>query len=488
MSESWEREQKTLHKLIKLKDHTIVSNVFQHKGKGGRPATIANKNKFLIENLTNTLINIKWGVEVVWCLLTPINATSKSKIQKIACASIYCKPGSKTKTDLYDHIAEAFNILSTKYQKGLHFIFAGDTNELNLAPILNLSSNLSQIVKTPTRIDPVNFVENMLDPVITTLASYYQKPQCLPPLDPDPDTNGKPSDHRIVLVRPISAINNECSRSTQDITVRPITEVGLINMRNWLVCQDWSQVFQSSSAHEKAKILQEILLHQFYEFFPEKTHRVSSDDQPWITHKLKLLDRQRKREYHKHRKSEKWHRLNKFFKTNVKCAKNNFYKKVLGELMNKHTSKWYTSLKKMTAHDQQKSDKVIIPDINHLSDLEQANILADHFSEIPNQYDQISKEDIKIAPIEEIYIPQFEPVQVWILLSQLNANKSTVKGDLPARIFKEFAAHIAEPLAHVINASLIQGEYPQIYKFEISTPVPKKYPTNMIRLVKKILK
>ena len=206
---------------------------------------------------------------MVWCLLTPINATSKSKIQKIACASIYCKPGSKTKTDLYDHIAEAFNILSTKYQKGLHFIFAGDTNELNLAPILNLSSNLSQIMKTPTRIDSVTFVETMLDPVITTLASYYQKPQCLPTLDPDPDTNGKPSDHRIVLVRPISAINNECSRSTQDITVRPITEVGLINMRNWLVCQDWSQVFQSSSAHEKAKILQEMLLHKFYEFFLE---------------------------------------------------------------------------------------------------------------------------------------------------------------------------------------------------------------------------
>ena len=88
MSESWERDDKTLHELIKLENHEIISNVFQRKGKGGRPAIIVNKNKFVVQDLTNTLINIKWGVEVVWCLLTPINATSKSKIQKIACASV----------------------------------------------------------------------------------------------------------------------------------------------------------------------------------------------------------------------------------------------------------------------------------------------------------------------------------------------------------------------------------------------------------------
>ena len=80
--------------------------------------------------------------------------------------------------------------------------------------------------------DPVTFVEKILDPVITTLASYFQKPQCLPPLDSDPDSNGKPSDHRIVLVKPISAIDNQCSRTTKDITVRPITEIGMNKMRS----------------------------------------------------------------------------------------------------------------------------------------------------------------------------------------------------------------------------------------------------------------
>ena len=273
------------------------------------------------------MIQVKWGLEVVWCLLTPKNANSKSKIQKIACASIYCKPGSKSKSDLHDHIAEAYNLLCTKYQKGLHFIIAGDTNELNLNPITNLSPNLRQIVKTPTRIDSVTGVEAILDPIITTLASYYQKPLCLPPLDSDPENKGKPSDHRIVVVRPITSINNQCARTTKTIISRPITESGIRKMRSWLEIQDWNKVLLAQSPSQKAEILQNLLVNIYHESFPEKTQKISSDDQPWISFKLKAMDRRRKQEYSKHRKSNKWHQLDKDFKQSVKYAKKGFYKK-----------------------------------------------------------------------------------------------------------------------------------------------------------------
>ena len=486
MSETWERENLTLNEIINLEDHSIISNVYQRKGKGGRPAIVVNKKKFTVQNLTNTLINIKWGVEVVWCLLTPVNVTPSSKIQKVACASVYCKPGSKHKTDLQDHIAEAFNMLSTKYRNGLHFIIAGDTNDLNLTPILNLSPNLKQIVNKPTRLDPVTFVEKLLDPVITTLSSYYQTPQCLPPLDSDPEKNGKPSDHRIVLVKPICSINNQSSNVSKQIKVRPITESGMINMRNWMITQNWSQVYEAETAHGKAQALQTLLVQQFDKFFPEKTRKVSSQDQPWISHKLKHMDRKRKREYHKNRRSEKWHKMNKQFKKLVKDAKKDFYQTMTKDLLSKNTSQWYSSLKRMTNFDQEKFQKLIIPDISHLSDKEQAYKLADQFSEIPNQYNQLKTEDIKIQPINPADIPQFKTVQVWWLLSQLKTNKSTVKGDISAKVYKELAAYIAEPLTHVYNTSLLKGEYPNIYKYEVSTPVPKKYPVKSIDQMRNI--
>ena len=203
MSESWERDNLQLDQIIHLKDHEVISNVYQRSGRGGRPALFANKKKFHVEDITNKLIDVKWGVEAVWVLLTPKNTTKDSKIQKIACAAIYSKPSSKNKSDLLDHISEAFNILSCKYGKGLHFCISGDMNKLNLKPILSLSNSLVQVVTKPTRTDPVTGTQNILDPFITTMSQYYQTPSYLQPLDHDQDKNGKRSDHSIILMKPI---------------------------------------------------------------------------------------------------------------------------------------------------------------------------------------------------------------------------------------------------------------------------------------------
>ena len=237
LSESWEREYLTLDKIIKLEDHTVISNVNQRTGKGGRPAIIANKKKYQIQNLTNTLIQIPWGVEAVWCILTPKNVKHDSKIQKIACCALYCKPNSKRKTLLLDHISDAFNILSMKYGRGLHFVLAGDTNDLKLESILHLSPRFVQIVQKWTRMDP----PAILDPIIMTLSNLYQEPVCLEPLDADHDKIGVKSDHRIVVAKPINTIDNKCARQTKTIKFRPFPESGMVRMKEWFIDQNWEK-------------------------------------------------------------------------------------------------------------------------------------------------------------------------------------------------------------------------------------------------------
>ena len=61
ISESWERENLTLDEVIKIPDYTVISNVFQRNGQGGRPAIVANNKKFTVENLTQNEIEIPWG-------------------------------------------------------------------------------------------------------------------------------------------------------------------------------------------------------------------------------------------------------------------------------------------------------------------------------------------------------------------------------------------------------------------------------------------
>ena len=92
------------------------------------------------------------------------------------------------------------------------------------------------------------------------------------------------------------------------------------------------------------------------------------------------MDRKREREFHKNRRSEKWKSFNKVFKQHVKVEKHEFYRKITKDLLGKNSSQWYSSLKRMTNFDQQKKEKVIIQEINHLSDTDQASKLADKFS------------------------------------------------------------------------------------------------------------
>ena len=283
MSESWERDNLTLDEIIRLDNYTIISNVSQRTGTGGRPAIFANNTKYEVQNVTNTLVQIPWGVEAVWCVLTPKNISNDSQIQKIACCAVYCKPNSKKKTLLLDHISDAYNVLKTKFGRGLHFVIAGDTNDLKLDSILSLDPNFSQIVKHWTRMNP----PAISDPIIMTLSRYYQEPLCLDPLDSDPDKNGVPSDHRIVISRPISTINNKPIRNIREVKVRPIPQSGINLFREWLIDQSWSEVYQAESSHKKAEIFQKMLVLKVDEIFPEKVRKISSDDQPWVTFKLK---------------------------------------------------------------------------------------------------------------------------------------------------------------------------------------------------------
>ena len=301
LSESWERPEFNLSQLLDIEDFMVISNPHQRTGQGGRPALLVNTKYYHVRNLTNTLIQIPWGCEATWAMLTPKNATNSSKIQKIAVGSIYSKPNSRNKTKLLDHISHAYNVISAKYQTGLHYIIAGDTNELKLDSILQLNPQMQQLVKGFTRLDP----PRILDPILTTLGAYYQTPEILPPLGPDPDKDGKPSDHLIPVMRPINIINNKCARSHRTVIVRPILQSGMNQLKSWMSDQSWSNILDEESINSKAAILQECVLDKINQFLPEKRRLIASDDDPWVSEDVKKLSRCRQREYRKKQKLSK---------------------------------------------------------------------------------------------------------------------------------------------------------------------------------------
>ena len=317
ISESHERKNKKLEEAFDSENYDVISNLHQRKESGGRPALIVRKGNFEVEDITNSLIDIPWGVEMVWGVITPKNVTRESVVKKIVIGALYSKPNSKKKTVLLDHIAETYNFLSAKFGKGLYWMIAGDTNDLRLEPILQIHSSLKSVVTKPTRRNP----DNILDNVITDLHSYYKSPDCLPPLEPDDAANGSPSDHLIVLMEPISTIDNRPARVVKDIVVRPMKQSGIDLFGYWIENESWEGVIKEDDIDKKAENFQNVLLQKLDEFLPSKVRKICSVDQPFCTDEMTRLKRLKCREYQKNRKSLKWQNLNSQYRLSTGCKK-----------------------------------------------------------------------------------------------------------------------------------------------------------------------
>ena len=130
-------------------------------------------------------------MECVWAILTPRDVSNSSIVKKIVVASFYLKPGSKKKSALFDHIAEIYHSLSSKYVSGLFWVIAGDRNGFQMDGVMNLNHDFKQLVDKPTRLNP----PQILDVIITNMSKFYRIPSVEQPLEPDSDLSGSPSDH-----------------------------------------------------------------------------------------------------------------------------------------------------------------------------------------------------------------------------------------------------------------------------------------------------
>ena len=133
----------------------------------------------------------------------------------------------------------------------------------------------------------------------------------------------------------------------------------------------------------------------------------------------------------------------------------------------------------MAGQDQNKSSDISVEELVGLSEPEQADKIADHYASISNLYEPLKTEDfpgymnpLKCSP------PQVSPSKVAKIIRGMNKKAEAVPGDLPIKAISPFSEEFSIPLAlaHPINKCLSQGVYPNIWKMEYVSPVPKVFP------------
>jgi hypothetical protein len=141
----------------------------------------------------------------------------------------------------------------------------------------------------------------------------------------------------------------------------------------------------------------------------------------------------------------------------------------------------------MSGLEKDKPSDIIVEEISDHSNHDQAEMIADHYASISNQYEPLRKEDLPGDYSNHGKLPPYvAPFKVNKIIKSMNKKSATVLDDIPMRLIQTFSHDLSFPLSHIINCCLLEGVHPTIFKMEVVTPTPKVYPPQKMKDLRKI--
>ena len=452
------------------KDKPAVANAT-----GGGAAIIYNEERFEVEEL---VITKPESVEAVYAIITPKQKVNNS-IEKILVGAVYIAPRSQFKQEAVESIIETMHYAQSICEKQLKYFIAGDVNRTDISDILDSNGRLRQICSVPTR------NTSILENIVTDLATFYHEATTLPPLENDKAGKGRPSDHNILVVAPKVGTQFKQERKKRSIRTMPMPESSVSEFMRDISDHHWSEVYEAQSANTKAEQFHFTLSSKLKKHFKEKHVKMSSLDKEWFTPALKHQKSDMLNELFKHGESSRWLALRKSYRRGRRAAVRNHYKQFTDGMSLSDPAKFFKIAKRIGTGSKNKDGNINIECIEHLSPKEQVEEVARSFAEVSQQYSPIDIQELHtFLPAEQP--PQLQVHEVWQKIQYLKKTKSTLAGDLPEKLRKEASIFLAEPLTDIYNACLTQGAYPDSWKMETVTPVPKK--TTKLKLLTDIRK
>ena len=141
----------------------------------------------------------------------------------------------------------------------------------------------------------------------------------------------------------------------------------------------------------------------------------------------------------------------------------------------------------MSCDNQTVSGQVYVESLSNLSTSTQAEKIADSFAKVSNEYLPLKSEDIDLNQAANVKpFPWITPSKIHQKIHKMKSKTATVIGDIPWKVIMEFSPFLSYPLEDIYNRSVIHGEYANIWKIEIVTPVPKVFPPSTEEELRKI--
>jgi hypothetical protein len=230
---------------------------------------------------------------------------------------------------------------------------------------------------------------------------------------------------------------------------RPLPQTAIDEFGKVITAHVWKEVFNANAIDDKVKNFHKILRSNL-------NKRISNLDKKWMNPSLKILHRQVQREFFKNRQSKKGKKLKSKFKRKKRKAVKTFYSEFVHELKESDPSSWYKMAKCIGALDQMNGQDIAVEELEGLSNQESAEVIAEHFAKISNEYSPLNFKNLPC------YLPAERPSQVeehdvCKRLQKLKNTRSTFEIDIPNKLGKEFSPELSAPLTNIINSCLMNN-------------------------------
>ena len=385
--------------------------------------------------------------------------------KKILILGIYVPPwyNAAQNSSMYNYINDCLVLLTARYEDP-YIILAGDFNRRDIRKVTQNFIQIKPVLTGPTRNDAV------LDIIATNFNKSLVDAGTTDPLQAD--TIGAPGDHRTVFAT--FRMPRVPQYEIEQYSYYRIDEKGTEKMKEILNRErdsGWANVLKHDDVNDLVEELHKLIENGMAEAYEKKTRKKKSSEPVWMADWIRDLIEDRRELFRKEGRSPRWETFKQKIVAIVKSSKNKYFSEIRAKfVLNKDPSKFFAYAQAFMGGNGEKGWDVRSMDPTK-SDEQLTEWLADYFNGISSEYAPLSPAEVPTSYHRSI--PKLEQGDVIKMINKAKKKTSSVPGDLPPEVFTDDVELVAIPVTKIFNKIIEQNKWPDLWKREHVTVIPK---------------
>ena len=433
----------------------IVRNRSTAANNGRQYGGVAIASRHKSTNLCQFSLNNPDDYEVL-----AAHGTVRGIKDKVFCVVAYIPPNYSLleARGCIEYISEVVQEGKRKYQDCV-VVVAGDFNHWPIEEFLEEHPDIKEVIHGATR------GTRSIDRSFVNFSRSITEATTLEPLECEA---GSVSDHRIAF-----AEADFISEKPRTITYsyRRFEESAAVGFLDWIKSMDWKELRDKPDTSSKADYLARELDGAMERFFPMKTTTKLESDPPWINDEVRRQVKKRRKIYNREGRSFTWKQMKKRTRALIRRRAKNYMEGQKKVLLGPDAIRNF--YKNVRAYKSKEKPPNFEPQSLYpgLPDLQVAENLAQHFNNISEEFDGLDPNYSTGAFSHQL--PVLSVNDVATKLRTIKKPKSMVAGDIFPQLVTRAADWLAIPLAMIYNDITRTACWPDRWKTEFVTPIPK---------------